>query len=431
MLVGRRGYAFTPDWKLVRDDRNPDVVTEFATVPPDYYVDDAFEEGPEQDFDISLQLKLKGYDLKVVGDTVPRTEVDINTNKLLWKWGAYFDWRFRLAKPGYLNNLQFDEHLVVDSPYDVADGYGNMGINLVHTLLTSGIQVHTSNNWGKQNKLEDAPEYIQELVKHGFGKHTFGVRLSQPDSTRMCQSSYKINWSMWEFPVMPDHWVSGASSADLCLVPCGWNKQLWLEAGVTSPIVVMPLGFNPTNYWPGEKKHGKVFRFYTDGSILGGNNLIEQWLKLYGDREDLELVLKFPYPTQEKSRANLRVIDKRVTVDKMRELFWEADCYLYPSQAEGFGLFPIEAMACGLPVVATRLETMFSFINPDIAYPVPVKSIDWFHYPDMEYFFDVVKEIANGKWDYVGDKGERAAEHVFEHWKWQDSVTKLIGVLRG
>jgi glycosyltransferase involved in cell wall biosynthesis len=43
-----------------------------------------------------------------------------------------------------------------------------------------------------------------------------------------------------------------------------------------------------------------------------------------------------------------------VSRDRLRELYREARLFVYPSHEEGFGIPPLEAMACGAPVVATR-----------------------------------------------------------------------------
>jgi alpha-1,3-rhamnosyl/mannosyltransferase len=48
----------------------------------------------------------------------------------------------------------------------------------------------------------------------------------------------------------------------------------------------------------------------------------------------------------------------RVTDDALVTLYRGADCFLFPSRGEGFGLPLLEAMACGTPVVAARTSSI-------------------------------------------------------------------------
>ena len=55
-----------------------------------------------------------------------------------------------------------------------------------------------------------------------------------------------------------------------------------------------------------------------------------------------------------------------VTRERLRELYRGARVFVYPSRYEGFGIPPLEALACGAPVVATRTGAIPEFAK-DVA----------------------------------------------------------------
>uniref|UniRef100_UPI0035B0B345 glycosyltransferase family 4 protein n=1 Tax=Paenirhodobacter enshiensis TaxID=1105367 RepID=UPI0035B0B345 len=54
-----------------------------------------------------------------------------------------------------------------------------------------------------------------------------------------------------------------------------------------------------------------------------------------------------------------------VPVDRIADWYRVLDLYVAPQRWEGFGLTPIEAMACAVPVVATRVGAFEEIVTPD------------------------------------------------------------------
>jgi glycosyltransferase involved in cell wall biosynthesis len=55
-----------------------------------------------------------------------------------------------------------------------------------------------------------------------------------------------------------------------------------------------------------------------------------------------------------------------VTRERLRQLYRGARVFVYPSRYEGFGIPPLEALACGAPVIATRTGAIPEFAK-DVA----------------------------------------------------------------
>lgn len=112
--------------------------------------------------------------------------------------------------------------------------------------------------------------------------------------------------------------------------------------------------------------------------------LIEVHAKLSEEFEDLHLVLTGPISKQKsgalKKKAeklgskNLVIFTDWIDQEDMPELYSRAEVYVQPSQREGQGIPPIEAMACGTPpVVSNRTALPETVGTKRLTAPLKVK----------------------------------------------------------
>lgn len=107
--------------------------------------------------------------------------------------------------------------------------------------------------------------------------------------------------------------------------------------------------------------------------VKGINTLLEA-LKICNDRFPAEFELTIGGDGSERNYLEKFCQDHRITNlvrfagklnrDQVRQAMQTADAFVLPSRFEAFGVVYIEAMACGLPVIATRAGGPESFVKP-------------------------------------------------------------------
>ena len=118
----------------------------------------------------------------------------------------------------------------------------------------------------------------------------------------------------------------------------------------------------------------------------------------------------------------------------MNVLYNAADIYVTNS-AEGFGLTPAEAGACGVPVVAMDYSTMPEVVGPG-GVLVPVDHLVDNEYDhswaavDEEAFADAVLRLAD-KPALRRELGKRGAHHIASTFQWDREMAKLADLVRG
>jgi glycosyltransferase involved in cell wall biosynthesis len=192
----------------------------------------------------------------------------------------------------------------------------------------------------------------------------------------------------WESSELPALAVANLNLASLVIVPNRWNAENFRRDGVSTPIHVVPYGYSPKEWLSpkmaaqGEKRRGegegegkdRVFRVGMAGRTKHGASRkgITEGIMAFWDAfrftRDVELHIKthrdclmdFGYPKDDRRF----VVDSEL-VSSYRMSLWyrNLDVYLCPSKCEGWGLHTLQAMACGVPVIAAKFGGTAEFFD--------------------------------------------------------------------
>lgn len=272
-----------------------------------------------------------------------------------------------------------------------------------------------------------------------------------------CKNSgrYRIGYTMLEVDGIPKDWILQANELDEVWVPSSFNKQTFLESGLKVPIHVMPLGVNPDFYNTKIRPYRPTDRFtflavFEWGERKGAELLLRAYHRAFGQKDDVLLLAKVintdgGVNVQKEVKAlNLPengppvaiLYNQDLPTHQMGSLYRSADCLVAPSRGEGWGMPHIEAMACGLPVIATDWSAPTDFMNESIAYPLQIAKLipavakcpyyEGFRWaePDEDHLVHLLRHVYENRAE-AAEKGQRASAEVLSKWTWRHAAEKI------
>ena len=123
--------------------------------------------------------------------------------------------------------------------------------------------------------------------------------------------------------------------------------------------------------------HGRI-EMWTKGLDV----LLDAWVEIERRLLDRSLRLLLVGGGREAMKLRIAIAKRRLTTvvssgefvherELIRRALSAADVYVFPSRHEGFPVAPLEAMACGLPIVATDVPSLREIVRPDSGLIVP------------------------------------------------------------
>jgi glycosyltransferase involved in cell wall biosynthesis len=293
---------------------------------------------------------------------------------------------------------------------------------------------------------DDAPQVSYEQADLFFHEHR----------------AYRIGFTMLEVDGIPKHWAASCNRMDEIWVPSRWGRERFVESGVTKPIRVVPLGYDLQRFRP-EPDARRASRRFTFLSVFewGERKAPEILLRAYAaafagrDKDEVLLLLRannhdghvdvaaqieaLGLPNDGPPVAML--YNNQIRSSQLGTIYRGADAFVLPSRGEGWGMPILEAMACGLPAIATAWSGPSEFLNEAVGYPIAVRGLvpadakcpyyEGFRWadPDPDDLVAKLRHVFTHR-EEARAKGAAAAAEAAAKWTWAHTAARIEERLR-
>ncbi len=222
--------------------------------------------------------------------------------------------------------------------------------------------------------------------------------------------------------------------ADYIVTPSSFAKNSFISQGISSQkILVVPCGSNTTFFSQRRNVIPKKFTALFVGLLSvrkGVHKLIEAWIQLGLDTNKAELILVGSLQKDlsttlgnKKLPSNI-IFQGSVDKDSLKKLYSSTSVLVLPSLEDGFGMVIGEAMASGVPVIATTHSGGPDIITKDSGFIIPsndsssiANKLLWCFENQEELFkmgCNAQKQVDKLSWDTYGKNIYQTYQNILE-----------------
>lgn len=285
----------------------------------------------------------------------------------------------------------------------------------------------------------------ESVINKKLSKKDLTIVHSTPDIwiNYIKDDSRRVGYCTWETNKLPDHWVDNINLMPEVWVPSHYNKECFINSGVTSKIEVVPHVWHPQKTFKkeevtitdcfGVQVPKDKYTYYCIGEFnfrKGIQDLVTIFNKVNDYYPDTQLILKLHYKgysdksvaycideikkLTSKLSTSVYLILNNINNRELLALHSFGDCYVSLNKGEGFGLTIFEAYHHGKDIVTTGYSAPVEFLGKNyhglVKYKIDkVIGMDTFStnyssdqewaYPDLEHACELMKQSYEKKYN--------------------------------
>lgn len=276
-------------------------------------------------------------------------------------------------------------------------GYGQVGINIAKALYNRKVKT-TLFPIGKPeiNNGDDAniiQEQVNNIINGTYDSLSPTIKIYHQFALaeHVGRGKY-FGWPIFELDTFSDLEKAHLNSCDELIVCSDWARLICRENNIECPITVVPLGYDPTIFYPHTtvgsiwtpngyvKRNPGSFVFFNCGkweTRKGHDVLIEAFCSAFSTADNVELwmMTSNPFLTPEETKAwedkykrcklwsKVKLLPRVKTHEEVANIMAEVDCGVFPARAEGWNLEALEILAMGKELIITNCTGHTAFAD--------------------------------------------------------------------
>ena len=254
-----------------------------------------------------------------------------------------------------------------------------------------------------------------------------------------------------------------ASDAVSLITPSSWSRLGFAQAGfLPEKISVIPHAVDPQCFYRVESDlrefYRQLFGFGPDDFVLlsigalttnkGIDLLLSAFEALKRKAPSLKLVIKDQSLLYKRSLSDVLremllrggqglpseemlgdivIISENLDIEALRSLYNSCDAYVSPYRAEGFNLPPLEAAACGLPILVTAGGSTDDYFSAELGLQIDSQYHQWegLHAldPSLDSLIAGIEQLMASAGAWGGEDGSRL---VHQRFNWEVIAQRLL-----